>query len=111
MNAWLLLAATILCEIVATSLLKASNGFSRPLYGVASILLYWVCFWLLAFVFTRIPIGVAYAIWSGVGIVGITLIGLVLFRQPLSVAQTGFIALIAIGAIGLSLTTPAQLLR
>lgn len=105
MNAWLLLAGAIVLEIAATSLLKASEGFSKPIYGAASILLYSICFWLLAFAFTRIPIGVAYAIWSGVGIAAIALIGYVAFRQSLSPIQLGFIALIVIGAVGLNLTT------
>lgn len=108
MNAWVLLAGAIALEIAATSLLKASAGFTRPLYGVASITLYSLCFWLLAFAFTRIPMGVAYAIWSGVGIVAIALIGVVVFRQPLSLVQAGCIALIAIGAVGLNLATPTS---
>lgn len=110
MNAWLLLGGAIALEIAATSLLKASNGFTRPLYGVGSIMLYSVCFWLLAFAFTRIPVGVAYAVWSGIGIAAITVIGLVLFRQSLTLSQLGFIALIAVGAIGLCLSTPTEVL-
>lgn len=110
MNAWMLLGGAIILEIAATSLLKASNGFARPLFGVASIMLYSVCFWLLGFAFTRIPIGVAYAIWSGIGIAAITIIGLVLFRQSLSFAQLGFIAMIVIGAVGLSLSTSTEVL-
>ncbi len=104
MNAWLLLGGAITLEIAATSLLKASDGFSKPIYGGISILLYSICFWLLAFAFTRIPMGVAYAIWSGVGIAAIALIGYVVFRQSLSLVQLGFIALIVIGAVGLNLT-------
>lgn len=106
MNAWVLLAGAITLEVAATTLLKSSNGFARPLHGVASILLYSMCFWLLAFAITRIPIGVAYAIWSGVGIVAITLIGALAFRQSLTLIQIACIALIAIGAIGLNLATP-----
>jgi len=52
-----------------------------------------------------IPAGVAYAIWSGLGILSITLIGLAFFDQKLSLVNYGFIALILIGAIGLNLTT------
>ncbi|MDK2770196.1 DMT family transporter [Sphingomonas sp.] len=108
MNAWVLLAIAIAFEVAATSLLKASNGFSRPLFGIASIMLYSICFWLLGFAFTRIPMGVAYAIWSGVGITLVALIGVFLFRQSLTPAQIGFIALIAVGAVGLNLSTPAE---
>ena len=107
MNPWLLLAGTIALEISATSLLKASAGFSKPLYGVAAVGLYALCFWLLAFVFQRIPVAVAYAVWSGVGIAAIAVIGWVFFRQALNPMQAFFVALIAVGAVGLNLTTPA----
>lgn len=107
-NAWALLAGAIMLEIGATSLLKASAGFTRPLLGVASITLYSLCFWLLAFAFTRIPVGIAYAIWSGIGILAMAVIGWIAFRQPLTPAQIGFIALILVGAVGLSLVTPAE---
>lgn len=106
MNAWIFLGAAILFEVVATSLLKASHGFTRPLYGVASIALYSVCFWLLGFAFTKIPMGVAYAIWSGVGITIIAVVGVLVFRQSLSLIQIGCIALIAVGAVGLNLSNP-----
>ncbi|MEO1043954.1 MAG: multidrug efflux SMR transporter [Pseudomonadota bacterium] len=108
MNAWMLLAVAIIFEIIGTSLLKASDGFARWWLGVASIGCYWVCFFFLAVAIKTIPVGVAYAIWSGIGIVAITLIGWLLFKQGLSVVQIGCIALIAIGAIGLNLTTPPE---
>lgn len=106
MNPWILLAIAITFEIAGTSLLKASDGFARWGLGMASMACYWVCFGFLAAAIKTIPVGVAYAIWSGVGIVAIALIGWVVFRQALSMSQTGFIVLILIGAIGLNLTTP-----
>ncbi len=105
MNAWILLAIAIAFEIAGTSLLKASNGFSRWGLGVGAMACYWVCFGFLAAAFKTIPVGIAYAVWSGVGIVAIALIGWLLFRQSLTMAQTGFILLILVGAIGLNLTT------
>lgn len=108
MNAWLLLALAIALEIAGTTLLKLSQGFARPWIGAASIAAYALCFWLLAFAITRIPVGVAYAIWSGVGILAIALIGWVAFRQSLSPVQIGYIALILIGVIGLNLSTPSE---
>lgn len=107
MSPWVLLVVCIAFEILATSLLKASAGFTRPWYGVASMASYWVCFALLSVVLTRIPVGVAYAIWSGVGVVGIALIGWLLFRQSLNPMQIGCIGLVLIGAIGLHLSTRA----
>jgi small multidrug resistance pump len=104
MNAWVLLGIAIAFEIAGTSLLKASDGFSRWGLGVASMACYWVCFGFLAAAIKTIPVGVAYAIWSGVGIVAIAAIGWLVFRQSLSIAQMGFIAMILVGAIGLNLT-------
>jgi len=104
-NAWVLLLGAIALEVVSTSLLNASQGMTRWGYGFAAMAGYGVCFWLLAFAMTRIPMGVAYAVWSGVGIVAITAIGWIVFRQSFTLAQAGFMALILIGAIGLNLTT------
>lgn len=104
-NAWVLLLGAIALEVVSTTLLNASQGMTRWGYGVAAMAGYGLCFWLLAFAMTRIPMGVAYAVWSGVGIVAIAAIGWIVFRQNLSWAQLGFMALILIGAIGLNLTT------
>jgi small multidrug resistance pump len=104
-NAWVLLLGAIALEVISTSLLNASQGMTRWGYGMAAMAGYGLCFWLLAFAMTRIPMGVAYAVWSGLGIVAIAVIGWVVFRQSISLAQAGFMALILIGAIGLNLTT------
>lgn len=74
-------------------------------YGVAAMAGYGVCFGLFAFAMTRIPMGVAYAVWSGLGIFPIAAIGWIVFRQSLSLAQAGFMAMILVGAIGLNMTT------
>jgi multidrug transporter EmrE-like cation transporter len=105
MSPWILLAIAIAFEIAGTSLLKASDGFARWGLGAASMACYWVCFGFLAAAIKTIPVGVAYAIWSGVGIVAIALIGWLVFRQSLSAIQIGFILMILTGAIGLNLTT------
>lgn len=108
MNAWALLAIAIVFEIIGTSLLKASDGFARWGIGMASIACYWVCFAFLAGAIKVIPVGIAYAIWSGVGILAITVIGFFAFKQNLNLLQLGCIALIAVGAIGLNLTTQSE---
>jgi len=104
-NPWGLLLGAIALKVASTRLLNASQGMTRRGYGIAAMAGYWVCFGLLAFAMTRIPMGVAYAAWSGVGIVAIAAIGWIVFRQNLSFAQAGFMALILVGAIGLNLTT------
>lgn len=100
-----MLLGAIALEVISTSLLNASQGMTRWGYGVAAMAGYGMCFWLLAFAMTRIPMGVAYAVWSGVGIVAIAAIGWIVFRQSLSWAQIAFMGLILVGAIGLNLTT------
>ena len=108
MNAWIYLSIAIAFEISGTSLLKASDGFNRTGIGIASMICYSICFGFLAFAMKSIPVGIAYAIWSGVGIIAITIIGWLVFRQSLNPVQIGFIALICVGAIGLNLTTSVQ---
>lgn len=105
MNGWIYLAIAIVFEIAGTSLLKASDGFARMGLGIGSMACYWVCFAFLAVAMKSIPVGVTYAIWSGVGVVAITIIGWLVFKQSLHLMQIGFILLILIGAIGLNLTT------
>lgn len=102
---WTLVALAIALEIAATTLLKLSNGFERPLYGAASIALYSACFWALAPALKVLPVGVVYAIWAGSGIAIISLIGAFFFQQKLEAHHYLFIAMIAGGAIGLRLTT------
>ncbi|MEZ0278679.1 multidrug efflux SMR transporter [Methyloceanibacter sp.] len=67
MGAWALLIMCIVAEVIATSLLKNSNGFAQPLYGILSIVIFAGCLWALSYGLTRIPVGVAYAIWAGTG--------------------------------------------
>lgn len=105
MNAWGLLTLCIVAEVAATTLLTKSAGFARPVYGIAAVLLFCACFWALSQVLTRIPVGVAYALWSGFGILLISGIGWFALRQPLTPLQLVFIGLIVAGAIGLNLTT------
>jgi multidrug transporter EmrE-like cation transporter len=106
-NAWIYLAAAIVLEILATTLLKLSDGFAKWYWGVLSIALYSACFWVLAPALKTLPVGVVYAIWSGAGIVAITIIGAFFFDERLAALQFFFIAMILIGAMGLQLTTQA----
>lgn len=105
MSAWLYLAAAIALEVTATFLLKLSHGFEKSHWGVLSILLYSACFWVLAPALKTIPVGVAYAIWAGVGIVAAAIIGAFAFQEKLGMLQFICIALVLTGAVGLRLTT------
>ncbi len=103
--AWIYLLAAIAFEIAGTAVLKLSDGFEKPAYGFGALALYSGSFWFLAPALKTIPVGVAYAIWAGVGIFAAAVIGWLFFGQRLGPMQYGFIVLILIGAVGLRLTT------
>ena len=104
MNAWIYLAIAIAFEVAGTFFLKLSNGFEKWQLGMVSMACYSACFWALAPAMKVLPVGVVYAIWSGVGIVAASLIGIFAFDEPLGALQFLFIAMILIGAVGLNLT-------
>ncbi|MCT7656591.1 SMR family transporter [Oceanimonas sp. NS1] len=81
MNAYLLLALAIVAEVVATTALKASAGFTRLGPSLTVVAGYGLAFWLLGLVVKTMPVGVAYAIWSGAGIVLVTLLAVLFYRQ------------------------------
>ena len=105
MSGWYYLLGAIALEVAGPFLLKLSNGFEKWHWGTLSILCYSACFWVLAPALKVIPVGVAYAIWAGVGIVAAAVIGLFAFNEKLGALQLLFIGLVLAGAIGLRLTT------
>lgn len=103
MKNWFFLAAAIFSEVIATSALKSSDGFSKLWPSVVVVAGYGLAFYFLALTLRTIPIGVAYAIWSGVGIVLISAIGWLLFGQKLDAPAIVGITLILSGVIVLNL--------
>jgi len=82
MNAsYVYLGAAIVAEVIGTSALKASEQLTKPIPTMITVAGIAVAFFMLSFAFRTIPIGIAYAVWSGVGIVLITLVGAVVYRQ------------------------------
>ncbi|MCX7206405.1 MAG: SMR family transporter [Proteobacteria bacterium] len=81
MNAYFLLAIAIVAEVIATSALKATEGFSRLMPSVVVVVGYGVAFWMLSLVLKSVPVGMAYAIWSGMGIVLVTVVAMLLYGQ------------------------------
>lgn len=75
------LAIAISAEVIATLALKASEGFSHPTASIISVIGYAVAFYFLSLVLKTVPVGITYAIWAGMGIVLITLISVVLYKQ------------------------------
>lgn len=96
---WVFLLAAILGEVVATSALKLTEGFSRPVPSIVVVVGYAASFYFLSLTLRTIPVGVAYAVWSGVGIVLISLIGYFVFRQSLDAPALVGMALIATGVL------------
>lgn len=103
MNHWMLLGLAIAAEVVGTSALKASEGFSRLWPSVVVVVSYAAAFYLLSLTLRTIPVGIAYAVWSGVGVVLIALIGWALFGQKLDAAGVVGMALIVAGVLVLNL--------
>ena len=79
---YLYLSIAIVAEVVATSALNASQGFTRLWPSVTTVLGYCVAFYALSQTLRTIPMGIAYAVWAGVGIVLIALVGALFFKQP-----------------------------
>ncbi len=102
-NPWLLLLLAVSAEIVGTSCLKLTQGFSRPLPTLVVLGAYAIAFLLLSRVVETSPLGITYALWSGIGIVAIVLVGLLAYRQVPTPAQLVGIGLITAGVITVNL--------
>lgn len=97
------LVVAIVCEVAATSALKASDGFTRLAPSVVVVVGYGVSFFLLSLALRSIPVAVAYAVWSGVGVALIAVAGWIFYRQALSAGELAGIGLIVAGVVLLSL--------
>ena len=103
MKNWLFLFIAIIAEVIATSALKSSEGFTKPIASIVVVLGYMIAFYCLSLTLKTIPVGIAYAVWSGVGIVLITTVAWVVFDQKLDVWGIVGIALIMSGVLILNL--------
>lgn len=107
MQAWIMLAAAGLLEIVWAIGLKYADGFTRPLPSAVTITAMIGSMWLLAQAARELPIGTAYAVWTGIGAVGAALLGMMLFQESANAARLACIGLIVAGIVGLKLLTPS----
>ncbi len=103
MKNWIFLCVAIIAEVIATSALKSSEGFSKPIASVIVVLGFIIAFYCLSLTLKTIPVGIAYAIWSGVGIVLVTIIAWIVFDQKLDVWGIIGIVLIMSGVLVLNL--------
>lgn len=100
---WIYLGIAIIAEVIGSSALPAAQGFRNPLPTAVVLAGYVTAFYFLSRTLETIPLGVSYALWSGVGIVLISLSGWIFYRQTLSLLEMFGIALIIIGAVILKL--------
>lgn len=102
---YLYLSVAILAEVTATTALKAADGFTRLWPSIVVVIGYGLAFYFLSLTLRTMAVGVVYAIWSGVGIVLISLVGALLYRQQLDVPAVVGIALIVAGVLVLNLAS------
>ncbi len=104
MNAWLFLLVAGLLEIVFATLLVASKGFTRPLVTTCIIVVAILSLYCLSQAAKALPIGTAYAVWTGIGAAGTAIIGIVFMREPTNFFRIVSLLLIVGGVVGLKLT-------
>ncbi|MEZ3117157.1 multidrug efflux SMR transporter [Halobaculum sp. MBLA0147] len=108
MNPYVLLAAAILSELVATTALKLSEGFSRPLPSLGVVVGYGAAFYLVSLTLEDLPVGLVYATWAAVGVVGVATIGIVVFDESMDLAGGLGIALVVCGVYLLNVVSDAS---
>jgi len=102
-TAWTLLIVAGLLEIIWSTSMKASDGFTKHLYTGITLTAAWLSFWLLGLAMKSLPLGTAYAVWTGIGAVGAAVLGMVFFKEPATAARIVCIVAIVGGILGLQL--------
>lgn len=104
--AWVYLIIAGVFEVVWAIGLKYSEGFSKLYPSLLTIGGMFISFYLLSLAIKTIPLGTAYAVWTGIGVLGTVLLGMILFGEPAGVLRIVFILLILAGILGLKLSSP-----
>ncbi len=104
--AWVVLAVAGLLEIGWAVGLKYTEGFTRLWPTVATVASMVVSMGMLGIAVNSLPVGTAYAVWTGIGTIGTALLGLLLFDEPATAARLACIGMVAAGIVGLKLVTP-----
>lgn len=104
---WAVLGAAILSEVVGTTFLQASQQFTKPWPTLGMAICYGAAFFFLSHALKVIPVGIAYAIWSGLGVVMISLIGMVLFKQKLDLPAIIGLVMIVGGVVVINVFSKA----
>src|SRR5215467_15975973 len=101
--AWVLLLIAGILEIVWSISMKASQGFTEHHFTAITLVAACLSFWLLGLALRQLPVGTAYAVWTGIGAVGAAVLGIAIFGESLTLVRIGCIALIVCGILGLKL--------
>lgn len=99
LQAWLTLSVAIVAEVAGSTMLMKTEQFTKPLPSIATVCLYALAFYCLSLALRHIPLGIAYGVWAGVGIVLTAMIGAVVFRQALDLAAIAGIGFIVVGVV------------
>lgn len=102
--AWVMLGIAGLFEVAWATFMKFSEGFSKPSWTVLTFAGMAVSFLLLARATKTLPLGTAYAVWTGIGALGSVVVGILLFKEPVTAARIFFAALLLAGIVGLKFT-------
>lgn len=105
---WVYLLVAILLEVTGTTCMKLSQGFTRLWPSVLMFVFYVLSLVALTFVFKKIDVSIAYAVWSGLGTALIAVIGMLWFKEPLTAVKIISIGLIIVGVVGLNISEKAQ---
>lgn len=103
--AWFDLFIAGIFEVVWSTCLKYSHGFTNLMFTVLTFIGMGFSFWFLAHAVKSLPMGTAYAIWTGIGALGAVIVGVILFKEPVTLVRLFFVAMLLIGIIGLKLTS------
>ena len=103
--AWIFLVVAGLMEVLWSTSLKLSHGFTQLGYSVLTVAGMVVSFLFLAQAMKTLPLGTAYAVWTGIGAVGAVIVGIVFFREAVTLPRMVFVALLLIGLLGLKATS------
>lgn len=103
---WVYLSIAGIMEVVWATALKFSEGFTKPAASIATVVGMIISFVFLSQATKHLPLGTAYAIWTGIGAVGAVLVGIFIFHEHVSAARIIFLSCILVGIIGLKITTP-----
>lgn len=104
--AWLILIIAGLFEVGWAIGLKFTEGFTRLWPSVLTVLAMVISLWLLGLAMKTLPVGTAYGVWVGVGVIGTVIMGIIVFDEPVNAVRVLSLALITAGIVGLKVTTP-----